>query len=351
MSKRLPYNVKQMLNKARESALLAVEVYNKPATKFKSGGYVVLMSIAWTALFHAIFFKRKIKPIYKEKNKRYKRVKGDLQYWELETCVNKYFSDINNPIRKNIEFFIPLRNKIEHKFMPELDINIFGECQSLLLNFDSVLKKEFGEEYRLRESLTFALQLFPTSDAIAKSIETSKDTKAVMKYISEYRSNISTDILESGEYSFKAFLVQVANHDSKNAIPIQFYSWSKMSEEEKKKVKRVAALLKEKVVRVFSTKGLLKPKAVVEQVQERLGDPKINRNGKQINKFNNDTFVRCWKKYKVRPGTDEDNPEDVNPDYCVYDEANGCYLYKPAWVDFLVEKMQDENEYNSLYLL
>ena len=94
MSKRLPYNVKQMLNKARESALLAVEVYNKPATKFKSGGYVVLMSIAWTALFHAIFFKRKIKPIYREKNKRYKRVKGDLQYWELETCVNKYFRPV-----------------------------------------------------------------------------------------------------------------------------------------------------------------------------------------------------------------------------------------------------------------
>ena len=40
MSKRLPFEVKQMLSKARESALLAVEVYNKPATKFKSGGYV-----------------------------------------------------------------------------------------------------------------------------------------------------------------------------------------------------------------------------------------------------------------------------------------------------------------------
>lgn len=34
MSKRLPFEVKQMLSKARESALLAVEVYNKPATKF-----------------------------------------------------------------------------------------------------------------------------------------------------------------------------------------------------------------------------------------------------------------------------------------------------------------------------
>lgn len=51
----LPYNVKNCLNKARESALLAVETYNKPATSFKSGGYIVLMCIAWTSLFHAIF--------------------------------------------------------------------------------------------------------------------------------------------------------------------------------------------------------------------------------------------------------------------------------------------------------
>lgn len=90
MSKRLPFEVKQMLSKARESALLAVEVYNKPATKFKSGGYVVLMTIAWTSLFHAVFIRKKIKPIYKDKDGRhYKRVNGELSYWELQTCVKK----------------------------------------------------------------------------------------------------------------------------------------------------------------------------------------------------------------------------------------------------------------------
>jgi hypothetical protein len=58
--------VKASLEKAADSALLAVEVYNKPAVKFKSGGYITLMTIAWTALFHAIFFRRKKKPFYKE---------------------------------------------------------------------------------------------------------------------------------------------------------------------------------------------------------------------------------------------------------------------------------------------
>ena len=46
MSRGLPYNVKQCLEKSRDSALLAVETYNKPAIKFRSGGYIVLMVIS-----------------------------------------------------------------------------------------------------------------------------------------------------------------------------------------------------------------------------------------------------------------------------------------------------------------
>ena len=92
MSRGLPLNVKLCLDKALDSALLSVETYNKPAVKFKSGGYIVLMCIAWTSLFHAIFFKRGIKPFYREKNKvRFKRVDGEIQFWELATCVKEYF--------------------------------------------------------------------------------------------------------------------------------------------------------------------------------------------------------------------------------------------------------------------
>ena len=211
MSKRLPFEVKQMLSKARESALLAVEVYNKPATKFKSGGYVVLMTIAWTSLFHAVFIRKKIKPIYKEKDGRhYKRVNGELSYWELQTCVKKYFADKGSSKTITDHVFIPLRNKIEHKFMPELDINIFGECESLLLNFDKILEKEFGEKYRLRETLSFALQLFPTSKAISKSVEISKDSEAVMKYIKNYRNTtFGNDETWKTNEEFKIFVSSI----------------------------------------------------------------------------------------------------------------------------------------------
>lgn len=350
MSKRLPYKDRNMLEKAKESAMLAIEVYNKPATKFRSGGYIVLMCIAWTSLFHAYFYREKIKPIYKDKNGRFKRVNGELFYWELQECVKKYFKTENSAIRKNIEFFIPLRNKLEHKFMPEIDPDIFAECESFLLNFDKIIEKEFGEEHRLRETLSFALQLFPTSSAFSDCIKSTKDSEAVINYIKKYRHSISTDILNSGEYAFKAFLIQVANHDSEDALPIQFMAYDKMTDEEKRNTMRIAALVKPKVMQVSVTnKDKLKPGVVVKRVQERLGNPMVTRGNKQTQKFNQDTHTRCWKKYKVRPENESDSPELTDSRYCVYDYANDNYLYTEAWVEFLVEKMQIESEYNSLF--
>lgn len=349
MRNRLPKQVLNCLQKARESALLAVEVYNKPATKFKTGGYVVLMSIAWTSLFHAIFLKRKQNPIYREKNsRRYKRVDGELQFWELKTCVGKYFSESQNPIRKNIEFFIPLRNKIEHKFMPEIDNDVFAECQAFLLNFDKIIEKEFGLYYCISESLTFALQMFSSQRPHCSAVQSKKDTLNVLNWINNYRSAISTDILNSGEYAFKAFLIQVANHDSAECLPIQFIAYDKLSDEEKKNVSRVAALIKSKKVNVANV-NLLNPGEVVKQVQTGLGNPKITRGKRQVDKFNQDTHTRCWKKYKVRPNKSDPNPELTDNRYCIYDERNENYGYTPAWVKFLIAKMQDIDEYKSLF--
>lgn len=127
------------------------------------------------------FFQKRDKTILSRKNKvRFKRVDGEIQFWELATCVKEYFKGEDCAIRKNIELFIPLRNKLEHKFLPELDANIFAECQALLLNFDKIVEKEFGEDYCLRESLSFALQLFPSSRTLAMGIKRAKMLKRLL---------------------------------------------------------------------------------------------------------------------------------------------------------------------------
>lgn len=239
---------------------------------------------------------------------------------------------------------------IEHKSIPEIDSDIFAECQSLLINYDKIVSVEFGEKYRLKESLSFALQLFPSTKSLNSAIIADGANKPIVDFIKAYRSSISTDILQSGEYSFKAFLIQVANHPSKSTLPVQFVAYDKLNDEQKNNVNRIAALVKNNYVEVpVSNKDLLKPGMVVKKVQRGLGNLKVVRNGAEKDKFNMETHTRCWKKYEVRPTNGEQNPEITKPEFCVFDEANENYLYTENWVDMLIDEMSNDDEYNSLY--
>jgi hypothetical protein len=340
--------VKSSLEKARDSALLSVEIYNKPAVKFKSGGYIALMIIAWTSLFHAVFFKKKRKPFYK-KSGRFVMLAGDHKYWELDECLKQYYeSDVCNAVRKNLEFFIPLRNKIEHRSMPELDASIFGECQAMLLNFDEMLEKEFGKKYCIRESLSFSLQLFPSAESLVDAVKRNPAAKPIAEFIQRYRSTVSPETLVSGKYSFKAFLIQVANHPSADALPIQFVHYDKLSEEQKKQLGHVVAMIKFKEMPVLNP-DTITPGAVVKKVQQGLGNPKILRGSSHVNKFTVDAHTRCWRKYKVRPPSKSTNPRETKPEFCVYDSLYGGYGYTQGWVDFLIEELKDESKFESLY--
>lgn len=103
---------KSILDASIDSALLGVEIYNKPRTTFRSEGFITMMIMAWTRLFHA-HFNNTIgdKYYYKKKNNRYEMVDGERKAWELSTCIKKYGS-LEAGIESNLNFFIKLRNKI-----------------------------------------------------------------------------------------------------------------------------------------------------------------------------------------------------------------------------------------------
>jgi len=346
----LPRAAKSALEKARDSSLLAVEVYNKPAVKFKSGGYIVLMVIAWTALFHAIFFKKKCKPFCRKSTRRYVKVDGDYRYWELDECLCQHYgNDTMNPVRKNLEFFIPLRNKIEHRSMPELDANIFGECQAMLLNFDEMLEKAFGSKHCLRESLSFSLQMFPSTEGLVNAVTHNPTAKPIADFIQRYRSTVSPETLASGKYAFKAFLIQVANHSSTNAPAIQFLHYDKLTAEQKEQTSHLVAMVKAKAVPVLNP-DTMKAGAVVKKVQQGLGNLKVLRAGKQGDKFSMNTHTRCWRYYKVRPPKGSQTPWDTDPKYCVYDKLHNDYGYTQEWVDFLIEELNDGTKFDALFL-
>ena len=64
-----------------------------------------------------------------------------------------------------------------------------------------------------------------------------------------------------------------------------------------------------------------------------------------------DTHIRCWRKYKVRPPGGSPNPQETDWKYCIYDKMHKDYGYTQAWVDFLIEKLNDPTEFDSLSIV
>lgn len=345
----LPLVVQECLQKARDSALMAVEVYNKPAVSFKSGTYITLMVIAWTALFHAVFFKRKIKPYRKKANGRFERDDGEPKRWELKECLQQYYrSDTGNPVRKNLEFFIPLRNKIEHRSLPELDSNIFGECQAMLLNFDERIEQEFGARWCIRQCLSFALQLYPTSENLAQAVARNKTARAAADFIHKYRSALDPSVYASGKYAFKAFLIQVANHPSQDALDIQFRNYDKLTDQERAEVDKLVVAVKYKRPPIANV-DLLRPGEVWKRVQAALGNPKIMHGSEPREKYNQEWHRKCWIHFNVRPPSNSAHPEQTDSRYCIYDARHEDYSYTVDWVNLLIEKFRDDKLYEELY--
>jgi hypothetical protein len=332
---------KQILDSSIDSALLAVEIYNKPRTPFRIENYISLMIIAWTRLFHAYFYHTKGDVFYykKKNSNRYERVDGEKKAWELKTCIKKY-KLLDEPIKANLEFFIKLRNKIEHRHIGKEDIGleIFGECQSLLYNYENLLIKFFGEENTLNESLAFALQ-FSSMRTVEQQISNktilSKDIKEIIGFIEKYRSSLDNKTFNSQEYSIKLIQIpKILNNKKKNVPAIEFVNWSSLSREDKKRFEKITALIKDKIVKAeVINPGKLKAGDVVKNVKEKTS----------IKDFNHHDHKCLYFVFSIRPTSyDRIDPFKTNTKYCHYDEVHNDYVYQENWTDFLINVINNK---------
>ena len=327
---------KSILDASIDSALLAVEIYNKPRTTFRSEGFITMMIMAWTRLFHA-HFNATIgdKYYYKNKNGRFNFVDGERKAWELATCIKAY-GKLDAATESNLNFFIKLRNKIEHRHIEkrEVDTLIFGECQFLLYNYENSLIYFFGDNYSINESLVYSLQF---SQIRTKQQETanrsalSRDLSDIVSFIEKYRNSLDDDTYNSLQYSVKLIQIPKISNTNRADAAIEFVRWDALSEEDKESYEKLAVIIKDKTVRVETANfGRLKPSDVVKKVNERLNGIKITSN----------LHPALYKVFAIRPANGADDPFETQAEYCLYDEAHNDYVYQEAWVNFLIHFMQ-----------
>jgi hypothetical protein len=317
-----------LLSKAKEFALLAVSIYNNPYTSFKTYGFIVNITIAYTALLHAIFEKKGVQYFHLDNDGNPVLLDGEEKAWELMECCNVYWKGIDTPQKSNLKFLVGLRNKIEHRSLPAIDLAVCGECQSALSNFETLLVEEFGDDQALMANLAIAIQLTRVSqqsqlDAL-KQLQ-KENYRVVREYMETFRDDLSEEILESQQYRIRAFLVpKIGNHAKSSDLTIEFINVNKLSEEELQNYEQGVAFIKG-----IESPYKLRPGKVVNLV------------GEKIKGFNMALHTKCWKHYNARPVL---NDQNFKGEYSAFVEGFDGYLYSPQWVKFLIKELKDENE-------
>lgn len=327
---------KQLLESGIDCALLAVEIYNKPRTPFRVETFITHMIMAWTKVCHA-HFNNTIgdKFYYKEKGKkRYKLIDGERKAWELKTCIKKL--ELDPSVKANIQFFIKLRNKIEHRFIDkdEIGVKIFGECQSFLNNFEEFIISCFGEEYALNETLAFSLQFSRLRTSEQKSASKkllSNEVAELNEFIDKFRMSLDDEVFNSQSFSIKLISIPKIANTNRSDLAIEFVNWSSLSSEDQLNYNKLQAIIKDKtIIKEGVNPGKLKAGDVVKAILKVLPD------------FSHYDHKCLYQIFGIRPtGPDkETDPFNTNTDFCHYDEAHDDYLYQESWPKLICELIQ-----------
>jgi hypothetical protein len=92
----------ELLIKAREAMLHAMQGYNNPRTFFKAEVFIVTAVIAWTYLLHYHYKRIGIDYRYKKDEAVRKTRHGADKHWELEACLDCSNCPLDEPTKARI---------------------------------------------------------------------------------------------------------------------------------------------------------------------------------------------------------------------------------------------------------
>lgn len=118
--------INSFLDKSEEAFLMAIEIYNKPTIKYRLEGFAFFICNAWELLLKAKMLKNGGSIYYPDKPNR---------TISLSNCVSHIFTNDKDPVRKNLEIIISLRNTSTHFVIKEMDSIYLPFMQANVLNY------------------------------------------------------------------------------------------------------------------------------------------------------------------------------------------------------------------------
>lgn len=329
-----------MLLESQRHALKAVDEWNYSAGSYSD--FITHMNRAWHYLLHAEFRRDKIDYHYVDpKTGKHTEIDGEQKAWALEDCVKRRYERTNNPVRLNIELFIKLRNKVEHRYEHGFKVVTGGKAHALVINYETEITEEFGSAYSLADRLRFPIflrSITATGQAGLREIA-SKLPRHTRELIARYEAGLDQTVLDDLQYDYRVRLVPMIGPKTDADLAVNFVQLSELTEDERKIITEAGrtgtVIIRDRQVEV-ATKDKLRPTQVAKLVEEQLPFH-----------FTTADHTAMWKKLKVRPLSDTGDPYQTEAKYCVYDEPFRSYVYTPAWVKRIVKEIGTANKYRS----
>lgn len=118
----------KLIDKSKEAFMMAIEVYNKPSIKYRVEGFSFFICNAWELMLkaHMINTMGNDSIYYKDNPNR---------TITLENCMKKVFTNDKDPLRRNLEKIVELRNTGTHFIMEEYEMVYIPLFQAAVFNF------------------------------------------------------------------------------------------------------------------------------------------------------------------------------------------------------------------------
>lgn len=306
---------KLLIEKSKEAFLMAIEIYNKPTIKYRVEGFSFFICNAWELMLKAYLIQKNGEPSIYYKNGR---------TLSLEACIKKVFTNNKDPLRKNLESIIDLRNTATH-FITEDYEQIYAPLfQANIINFVNKANKLVGIDVTEKIDQHF-LSLSVSVDQLDDNVVKSRYSPYIAKQIFKQKKRI-TDI-DKAEGSSTSYRIPIDHriYITKNKKDADFIvSIAKNSDSQ---VKIIQKIQDPKNTHPFSYN------AIVTQVCNRLEAKHItltcNNEKVKFNKYYLGLFI---KFYNIK--------SNVKFAYNIkYGHNDGLYTYSQSFIEFITSKL------------
>ncbi len=306
----------ERLIRAREAMILAVQSFNSPNLRFKTEQFAVQANVAWTYLLHEYYERKRVKIVAK-----------DGRSLLLSQMIKRHDCPLKTGVCNNIRDLIDIRDTVEHKLLGRADVKFFSLFQATCLNFDQAIRELFGEKLSLQSDLSVALQF-----AKLNFMQISQLQKYdVPGHISELDAELEGRLTdhEKADLDYRFRVVYLLESTSKSKAHFEFVT---PGSEEGKEIHNI---LEKRVI--ADDDYPYKANRAASKIAEKSGK-----------KFSPRNHVQAWKRYQVRPSSDAKHKHQTNKKFCIFHKSHGDYTYNDAWIDFVVEKIASDDEFEAL---